>query len=118
MASMPSPVSTEPRPPVPRAVRVYKVAASSAVVLVLAIWMLPDLTGTLRRGGLHPCARLDQRLCADLGAARCDVWTNRLHRSLAASSQPHQWRRNKTAVVDVIGHKLFGWDAAHEDNPL
>jgi hypothetical protein len=76
------------------------------------------VSGDLARGGLHPCDRLDQRLCADLGPAGCDIWKRHLSRTGAASSEPHHWRRNRAFALDLALHKLLRWDAAHADNPL
>ena len=80
--------------------------------------ILVAVSGDLARGGLRPCDRLDRRLCADLGPAGCEVWTRRLQRRGAASSEPHHWRRNRTFALDLALHKLLGWDAARADNPL
>jgi hypothetical protein len=93
------------------------VLAVLAPLAVLAV-VLIAVSGDLARGGLRPCERLDQRLCADLGPGACDVWTRQLQRRGAASSEPHHWRRNRTFALDLALHKLLGWDAAHADNPL
>ena len=91
---------------------------SLGVVAVLMVAMQPGLIVQFWRGGVRPCRNLDRRLCEDLGPRGCDVWMNQLGRAVAGSSQPHEWRRNKTVVVDVAVHKLLGWDAARQDNPL
>ncbi len=85
---------------------------------VLALAMQPGLIAQLWRAGLRPCRNLDQRLCADLGPQDCTVWKNDLHGAFTGSSQPHTWRGNKTVAVDVAVHKLLGWDASRQDNPL
>jgi hypothetical protein len=90
------------------------VAAPLCVVALIAV----AIAGDVKRGGLRPCNRLDARLCADLGPAACDVWKDRLHRLGAASVEPHEWRHNRTFLIDLALHKLLGWDAAHADNPL
>ena len=101
-------------PPAPgRRLRIVFLAPIALAILVVLL-----IAGDLARGGLRPCERLDQRLCADLGAAGCDVWTRALGRRGAASSEPHHWRRNRTFVLDLALHKVLGWDAAHADNPL
>jgi len=84
----------------------------------VAVWIGAALWGDLSRGGLHPCDRLDERLCQDLGTADCAFWKARLGHGGAASTEPHHLRRNKTAVLDVARHKLLGWDMARADNPL
>ncbi len=89
-----------------------------AVPLVAVGLVALAAAGDLKRGGLYPCDRLDARLCADLGPGACDVWMNRLHRVGAASVEPHEWRHNRTFLIDLALHKLLGWDAAHADNPL
>ena len=85
----------------------------------LALLAAVTLGGELVRGGVRPCDRLDQRLCRDLGPAACDVWTNRLHRAGAASTEPRHRRWNKAgrAAADVALHTLLGWDASKADNP-
>jgi hypothetical protein len=88
-------------------------APIAALSLIFAM-AAPDLV----RGGLRPCERLDQRLCADLGTEGCAVWTQYLHRGGAASGEPHHWPRNRAFILDLAIHKLLGWDAAHADNPL
>jgi hypothetical protein len=92
--------------------------ASLLILAVIVGWAVRDTIGDLRRGGVQPCRRLDEKLCADLGAAACEIWKTRLGRAGSASGTPHRWRQNRTLSVDVIAHKLFGWDAAHADNPL
>jgi hypothetical protein len=101
-----------------RRLRRSSLLVSVVVILGVAIWVAGTLSGDLRRGGLHPCDRLDQRLCQDLGAADCAFWTQRLGRGGAASTEPHHLRRNKTALLDVVQHKLLGWDMSKADNPL
>jgi hypothetical protein len=108
----PSPGGWRQPPPWKRALML------GGVLAVMAVAFQPGLLGQLWRGGLRPCRNLDERLCRDLGPQSCDVWKNQLGGSMAGSSQPHEWRRNKTAVVDVAVHKLLGWNASREDNPL
>ena len=86
--------------------------------LAVVAWVAYALGALLVRGGLHPCDRLDARLCRDLGAADCAIWTTRLHRVGAASSEPHRFRGNRTALVDLALHRALGWDARRADNPL
>jgi hypothetical protein len=98
--------------------RRYSLLLSLGVLVVLMLVMQPGLIVQVWRGGLRPCRNLDRRICKDLGPRACDVWVNQLGRTISGSSQSHEWRRNKTVVVDVAVHKLLGWDAAHQDNPL
>ena len=84
----------------------------------MTVWLGAALWGDLSRGGLHPCDRLDERLCQDLGPADCGFWKTRLGHGGAASTEPHHLRRNRTALLDVAQHKLLGWDMAKADNPL
>jgi hypothetical protein len=88
------------------------------VFAVTAVALRPGLAVELWRGGLHPCASLKKRLCADLGPTGCQVWQNDLNGAFAACGQSHDFPRNKSRVVDVAIHKLLGWDANREDNSL
>jgi hypothetical protein len=118
MAPMPSSGPTDRETPPQPWTRRYAPLLSVGVIVVLVLAMRPGLIAQLWRAGLRPCRNLDERVCADLGATDCQVWKTKLHGGLTGSSQPHDWPRNKTAAVDVAIHKLLGWDAARQDNPL
>jgi hypothetical protein len=99
-----------------RARRIW-LAVSSLGGAAVVLWIALALGGHLRRGGLRPCDRLDERLCADLGATDCAFWKTRLGRAGSGSSEPHELRRNRTALVDLALHKALGWSMATQDNP-
>jgi hypothetical protein len=88
------------------------------VWLLLLAWAAAVLVPHLVRGGLQPCAKLDARLCHDLGPADCAIWAEALGRYGAASTTPHRPRRNRTVIVEAALHRLLGWDDRHADNPL
>jgi hypothetical protein len=101
-----------------RRLRRSTLVTSAVVIAGVTIWCGVALWADVSRGGLHPCDRLDESLCRDLGPADCAFWKARLGRRGAASTEPHHLRRNKTALLDVVQHKLLGWDMAKADNPL
>jgi hypothetical protein len=92
------------------------IAALGVVVFVGGVAF--SFGGSLVRGGLRPCATLDERLCADLGSDGCDTWKGKLHRAGAGSSMPRRMRRGRTALLDMALHAVLPWDESKEDNPL
>jgi hypothetical protein len=92
-------------------------AAAFGVWLLLLAWAAVLLVPPLARGGLKPCARLDARLCVDLGPEECAVWTGLLGRRGAASTMPHHARYARTARIEGALHGFLGWDDSRADNP-
>ena len=92
--------------------------AAFLVAGAVLVWVGAGLAGHVARGGLRPCERLDDRLCADLGPEDCALWKTRLGRVGSGSVQPHRLRGNRGAIWDVAVHKLLGWDMSRSDNPL
>lgn len=70
-----------------------------------------------RVGGFQPCDRLDDRICHDLGPARCSVWMYHLNRAESGSMKPERYRP-RFAAYDSLRDAVLGWDATRSNNPL
>jgi hypothetical protein len=97
---------------------VWRRRAAYLAALAVVAWMGAEVAGALARGGAHPCARLDERLCADLGATDCALWKTRLGRAGAASTQPYHARGGRAGLFELAVGKILGWDFRHADDPL
>jgi hypothetical protein len=95
----------------------------AGLLLVAAVFgfdLLLFFVTDYRVGGFHPCDRLDDRLCHDLGPAGCSVWMYRLNRAESGSMKPAQqhYSRRQSVVLDSLRDSVLGWDPTRSDNPL
>jgi hypothetical protein len=80
----------------------------NALLLVAAV-VVVIVAGRIVGPRLHPCDRLDARLCADLGPEACEVWRGPLNKTASGSSMAHEVR-GRRALADLALHLWLGWD--------
>jgi len=85
------------------------------LVLLVAAVVVAIVAGRVVGPRFHPCDRLDDRLCADLGPDSCELWKGRFNKAVSGSSMRHE-SHGRRLLVDRAMHLLLGWDSerSHE----
>jgi hypothetical protein len=80
-----------------------------SLVLLVGAVVIAVVVGRVIGPRLHPCDKLEARLCADLGPEECQTWRGPLRKVASGSAVPHE-ARGRGALADRGLHLLLGWD--------